>query len=213
MPSSARNARSGRALPRTQRIALVALLTLVVLANIDQPYPALAPLHHIPTLALIVSAPWWLRRWPLSTGALLSLLGFFALHSIAARWTYSYVPYDAWAEALTGTTVSEIFGWSRNHFDRLVHFAFGALLVAPLAEWLRPTMPTLRLRLFAAVILLLAASAAYELFEWLLTLFMAPEAAEAYNGQQGDMWDAHKDMALALIGSLVTALWIGRRAA
>lgn len=202
-----------RDLPHVQRIALVALLALVVLANIDQPYPALAPLHHIPTLALIVSAPWWLRRWPLSDGALFALLGFFALHSIAARWTYSYVPYDAWAQALTGTTVNETFGWSRNHFDRLVHFAFGALLVAPLAEWLRPVLPTVRLRLFAAVILLLAASAAYELFEWLLTLFMAPEAAEAYNGQQGDMWDAHKDMALALGGSLVAGLWIGRRAA
>lgn len=45
----------------------------------------------------------------------------------------------------------------------------------------------------------------------LLTLFMAPDAAEAYNGQQGDMWHAHKDMALALAGSLVAGLWVGRR--
>jgi putative membrane protein len=200
-------------IPRRQRIALGALLTLVVVANIDQPYPALAPLHHLPTLALIGLAPWWLRRWPLSDGALFSLLGFFSLHSVAARWTYSYVPYDAWAHALTGTTVNELFGWSRNHFDRLVHFAFGTLLVAPLAEWLKPVLPPVRLRLCAAILLLLAASAAYELFEWLLTLFMAPDAAEAYNGQQGDMWDAHKDMALALAGSLVAGLWIGRRAA
>ena len=54
----------------------------------------------------------------------------------------------------------------------------------------------------------LASSAAYELFEWLLTLFMAPGTAEAYNGQQGDIWDAHKDMALALAGSVGAALWI-----
>jgi putative membrane protein len=26
---------------------------------------------------------------------------------------------------------------------------------------------------------------------------------EAYNGQQGDYWDAQKDMALALLGALV----------
>lgn len=200
-------------IPRRQRIALGASLTLVVVANIDQPYPALAPLHHLPTIALIGLAPWWLRRWPLSDGALFSLLGFFALHSVAARWTYSYVPYDAWAQALTGTTVNELFGWSRNHFDRLVHFAFGTLLVAPLAEWLKPVLPPVRLRLCAVILLLLAASAAYELFEWLLTLFMAPDAAEAYNGQQGDMWDAHKDMALAVAGSLVAGLWIGRRGA
>ncbi len=200
-----------RAIPHVQRIALVALLALVALVNIDQPYLALSPLHHIPTLALILAAPWWLRRWPLSDGALFCLVGFFALHSIAARWTYSYVPYDAWMQSLTGATVNQLFGWSRNHFDRLVHFAFGALLVLPLAEWLKPLLPTLRVRLFAVVILLLAASAAYELFEWLLTLFMAPGAAEAYNGQQGDIWDAHKDMALALAGSVAAALWAGSR--
>ena len=114
---------------------------------------------------------------------------------------------------MTGTTINGTFGWTRNHFDRLVHFAFGALLVAPVAGWLRPVMPALRPRLFAAGTLLLAASAAYELFEWLLTLVMASESAEAYNGQQGDIWDAQKDMALALVGSMVTALWMGRRAA
>ena len=200
-----------RAIPRTQRITLLGLLALVGLVNIDQPYPALAPLHHIPTLALIFSAPWWLRRWPLSDGALFCLVGFFALHSIAARWTYSYVPYDAWAQAVSGGTIGELFGWSRNHFDRLVHLAFGALLLPPVAEWMRPVLATRKLRLIAAIILLLAASAAYELFEWLLTLFMAPGAAEAYNGQQGDMWDAHKDMALALGGSLVAAIWRVRR--
>lgn len=41
----------------------------------------------------------------------------------------------------------------------------------------------------------------YELFEWLLTIVMTPDAADNYNGQQGDMWDAQKDMALALVGS------------
>ena len=37
----------------------------------------------------------------------------------------------------------------------------------------------------------------YELFEWLLTIVMTAEEADYYNGQQGDMWDAQKDMALA----------------
>ena len=30
---------------------------------------------------------------------------------------------------------------------------------------------------------------------------MTPDAADNYNGQQGDMWDAQKDMAMALVGS------------
>ena len=39
----------------------------------------------------------------------------------------------------------------------------------------------------------------YELFEWLLTI------ADNYNGQQGDIWDAQKDMVLAMLGSTVMA--------
>jgi putative membrane protein len=65
---------------------------------------------------------------------------------------------------------------------------------------------TIRTRAVAAVLILLAASAAYELFEWLLTLTVPLDLAEDYNGQQGDLWDAHKDMALALVGSVVAAV-------
>lgn len=43
----------------------------------------------------------------------------------------------------------------------------------------------------------------YELVEWGIGVMLAPEAAERYNGQQGDMWDAHKDMALASLGAIV----------
>ena len=42
----------------------------------------------------------------------------------------------------------------------------------------------------------------YEWFEWLAAITLAAEMAEAYNGQQRDMWDAHKDILLATIGSL-----------
>ncbi len=35
---------------------------------------------------------------------------------------------------------------------------------------------------------------------------MSPEAAEKYNGQQGDMWDAHKDMLMATIGTIIYGL-------
>ena len=47
----------------------------------------------------------------------------------------------------------------------------------------------------------------YELFEWLLTIVMSSDAADSYNGQQGDMWDAQKDMALAMLGSTAMLLF------
>ncbi len=185
----------------------MALLGLVVLVNIKQPYPSVAPLHHIPTVLIVLATPWWLKRWPLSNAALASAVGFLALHTIAARWTYTMVPYDAWAQALTGGTVNGLFGWERNHFDRLVHFAFGAFAVLPVMEWLeRLGGVSRRLAAYLVVEFVLGASAAYELVEWGLSLTLAPDAVEAYNGQQGDMWDAHKDMALATLGAIISLI-------
>ena len=54
-----------------------------------------------------------------------------------------------------------------------------------------------------AICVVLAASAVYEIGEWATAMTFAPDWAEAYNGQQGDMWDAQKDMALAAVGSIL----------
>jgi len=193
-------------LPRAQRIMLAMLFLLLVLVQIRQPFPEVAPLHHIPTLLLLLAAPFALRRWPLSNAAVGCAVLFFALHTISGRYTYTNVPYDALAEALTGHRISEIFGFTRNHYDRLVHLCYGVLAVLPVSEALqRHGGVSRRLSLYVAVESVLAVSLLYELFEWLLALTMAGPAAEAYNGQQGDMWDAQKDMALALFGALISA--------
>src|SRR5688572_19108126 len=71
------------------------------------------------------------RRFPLSHVSYTLIFVFLCLHTIGAHYTYSLVPYDAWARKVTGTTINEIFGWQRNHFDRLVHFLFGLLLAYP----------------------------------------------------------------------------------
>ena len=121
--------------------------------------------------------------------------GGSALHTIAARWIYSFVPYDDWTDALFGVRLSEAFSWDRNHFDRLVHFAYGVCLTA-----------ILRQKWWRSLEIVLATSAAYELLEWAIAMTLGAEMAEAYNGQQGDMWDAHADMALAALGALITSL-------
>ena len=60
--------------------------------------------------------------------------------------------------------------------------------------------------LFVAFLSIQAFSMIYELFEWGIAVSLSEGMAESYNGQQGDMWDAHKDMALAMLGSLMA--WI-----
>lgn len=100
--------------------------------------------------------------------------------------------------------LSEHFGWTRNQYDRLVHFAFGALSVVPVAEVAR-RWGGLSARGAAVAVLgwVLAISCLYEIFEWLLTIVAAGETADRYNGQQGDIWDAQKDMALAALGAIL----------
>ncbi|MDZ3832475.1 MAG: DUF2238 domain-containing protein [Sphingopyxis sp.] len=190
--------------PRTQSRLLGLLLILLLLAQIDQPYPEVALLQHLPTMLLLVASPALLRRWPLSTPALACIVVFLALHTLGGRYAYSNVPYDDWTRSLAGTSISDVFDWTRNHYDRLVHFAFGALSVVPVAEIAR-RWGGMGARGAALVVLgwVLGISCLYEIFEWLLTIVAAGETADRYNGQQGDIWDAQKDMALATLGAIL----------
>jgi putative membrane protein len=184
-----------------------ALGVLLLLVQIRQPFPNVAPLHHVPTVVLLLSAPFLLRRWPLSTASVACILVFFALHTIGGRYTYTNMPYDRWVAALIGHGISETFGFDRNHYDRLVHFSYGLLAVRPTWELLRRHFgagPSLAL--YIAVECVLAVSALYELFEWLIAILLAGPMADDYNGQQGDIWDAQKDMGLALLGALIAAI-------
>lgn len=197
-----------RALSLAQKRALAALAAMVVLAQVSQPFPEIAWLHHLPTAALLLAAPALLKRWPTSDGAVVAVALFFALHTLGGRYTYSNVPYDAWALALTGGTASEAFGWTRNHYDRLVHLAFGLLFYAPVREIAVRHLGQGRwMAALWAVAFVLSGGALYEMFEGVLTLMVAPGMADDYNGQQGDMWDAQKDMGLAFTGSLIAAAW------
>jgi putative membrane protein len=57
---------------------------------------------------------------------------------------------------------------------------------------------------------ILSAGAVYEILEWLAAMLMAPDWAESYNGQQGDVWDAQRDMALAACSALIGLTFIAR---
>ncbi len=189
------------------------LLLLLALVQVRQPYPGIAPLHHLPTLAFLLAAPFLRKRWPLSNGSLACLALFLALHTIGGRYTYSNLPYDAWTEALFGRSIGDALGWPRNMYDRLVHFAYGLLAVRPVSEVLsRHGGLGSRPAFWIALAIITSLSALYEVFEWVLTLVLAGPMADDYNGQQGDPWDAQKDMALALGGALVAAAILRFRA-
>lgn len=164
-------------------------------------------LQHAPTFVAL-PVLWYLIRSnrisPLSSKCCLT---FVALHAIGARWIYSYVPYDMALERLIGFTTHDMFGWERNHYDRLVHSMYGVCFAGVAWEVFRDrrrlTGRDIVIAGWLSVQWVLASSALYEVAEWLVAISLAPDWADSYLGQQGDLWDPIKDMALAGAGAVV----------
>jgi putative membrane protein len=145
------------------------------------------------------------RKVPLSKASYTLLFVYLSLHAIGAHYTYAEVPYDRWFQALIGTTFNELVGWERNNFDRLVHFCYGLLLAYPVRElFLRVASFRGFWSYFLPLDLTMSTSMLYELVEWAAAELFGGELGAAYLGTQGDVWDAHKDMALASLGALIT---------
>jgi len=144
-----------------------------------------------------------LRRWfTFSRISITLIFLYLCLHEIGAHYTYSEVPYDAWFKSLTGYSLNETMGWSRNHFDRAIHFSYGLLLAYPIREvFLRIANVRGFWGYFLPLDLTMSTSMMYELFEWGAAEVFGGDLGMAYLGTQGDVWDAHKDTSLAMLGS------------
>jgi putative membrane protein len=149
------------------------------------------------------------RRLPLSKISYTALLLFFCLHEIGSHYTYAEVPYDAWIESLFGRGLNEALGWERNHFDRLVHFLYGVLITYPVREvFLRVANASGFWGYLFPLLVVMSSSLLFELIEWAAVGIFGGELGMAYLGTQGDIWDSHKDSALATLGSLFTSFVI-----
>lgn len=164
-------------------------------------------LENLLVVAFALAFLWWRKSLELSKISATLIFIFLCVHEIGAHYTYSEVPYDKWAEALIGTTITELFGFSRNHFDRLEHFFYGLLLSYPMREaYIRAQMLKGRLTYTIPITITLAFSAIYEIIEWAAAEIVGGELGTAYLGTQGDVWDAQKDMALAGFGSILAMI-------
>ena len=139
------------------------------------------------------------RRFPLTT-LVYTLLAVHALIlMLGGHYTYARVPLGFWAQ--------DLFGFARNHYDRLGHFAQGFIPAILVREILLRTSPLRPGRwLFVLVTAVcLAFSACYEFIEWWAAL-AGGESADAFLGTQGDVWDTQWDMFFALIGAITAQL-------
>ncbi len=141
------------------------------------------------------------RRFRFSDRAYLQITAFLFVHTIGSHYTYSEVPVGDW--------VRDAFGLARNHYDRFVHLAFGALAFRPVREICFRTgrEPGLFATTFLISSAVVALGVAYELIEWLAAVILAPEAGTAFLATQGDEWDAQKDLAMAGLGALAVGIF------
>ncbi len=185
-------------------IQVCIICILLILSCIKPVYPDEIFLQHIATVIMIGIMIFLIKKNALSGKAFFCIFMMLIVHIIGARWNYSFTPYDKWINTVFGFSIDKYFSFKRNQYDRLVHFMYGFLLLIPISEiynkWFNASK---RLATHIAFLFILASSMVYELIEWLVAVTLSPEQAEAYNGQQGDMWDAQKDMAMAMLGAMV----------
>jgi putative membrane protein len=191
------------------------LLVLAALFAVVWTALAIAPLYRhdwllenfLAVLFVAALALTW-RSFPLSRLSYTLIFVFLCLHEVGAHYTYSEVPYNEWTETLFGRSLNDMTGWQRNHFDRLVHFSYGLLLAYPVREvFLRIANVRGFWGYFLPLDITMSTSMVFELFEWAAATFFGGDLGMAYLGTQGDIWDTHKDMALASLGALI-AMWI-----
>lgn len=147
------------------------------------------------------------KRFQLSDLSYLLLFVFMTLHAIGAHYTYGQVPLGYW--------IRDQFGWNRNDFDRIAHFAYGLLFAYPIREIFVRTLAVKGFwSYFLPVDVILATSAFFELLEAWIAQIVKPELANQYLGSQGDFFDAQNDMATALMGAILAmsyTAWRDRR--
>ena len=197
---------------RFQIVLLLLFLLFFVVSCVNPPYRQFLLMQHVPTVLAAMLLAYLSNKFIIGRWSFSSIILFLCLHTLGARYLYSYVPYDVWTDKLLGVRLSEIFGFQRNHYDRVVHFSYGLLLAVPVQEFERRYLRLSKvLTALLAVEFIIATSAIYELLEWLVAVVFTPEWADKFLGQQGDIFDAQKDTALATAGAVVSislvAVW------
>ena len=180
---------------RLPRILLRLYLALFIVCGIA-PYDRTVWFAENAPIVLLVGLLVWIARTDrFSTQAWLFMAVLPILHTIGGHFTFERVPFDL---------VSDLFGFERNHYDRLAHFSVG-FYAFPIAELLqRRKLVNSRWILYLfPITTILAVAGLYELFEWIYAILGDPAAGSAVLGSQGDVWDAQKDILADGLGALL----------
>lgn len=191
---------AGRRLPAALALAVVVALAVSAIGAADPTTWLLETVWVMLGLPLVVVLR---KRFPLS-GLLCGLLAVHALVLIVGgHYTYAEVPAGDW--------VRDWWGLERNPYDRFGHLMQGFVPAILVRELLVRTSPLRGSRWLAplTVCACLAFSAVFEMLEWLAAV-TGGQAADAFLGTQGDVWDTQWDMFCALVGAVSSLLLLSR---
>lgn len=189
--------------PNVLPLATGVLLVLLVYSGIA-PYDRTTWILEV--LPVLIALPVLLatyRRFPL-TGL---LYGFIFVHAVVlivgGVYTYARVPL--------GFALADLFGLSRNPYDRIGHFMQGFVPALIAREILirGGHVQGRKMLVFIACCIALAISATYELVEWAAAIALG-QGADEFLGTQGDPWDTQSDMLMALLGAIAAQLLFAR---
>jgi len=181
---------------RPLQLITAAYAVVWIWTAIDPKYPSDWLLENLLVFAFVALLLATYRRFQFSNLSYGLMAVFLSLHAYGAHSTYAETPFGFW--------LKDALGLARNHYDRIVHFAFGLLLTYPMRE-----LGLRRMHLRGAwswwvpFLIMLALSADYEVVESWVARIVSPELGDAYLGTQGDIWDAQKDTNAAQVGSLI----------
>ena len=199
-PAQLRHPTSDRRWP----LALLALVLAVLLWSGIGPHDRLV--WFLEVLPVLVALPLLLataKSFPLTPLAYILIAIHAVILMYGGHYTYALTPFGDWLQ--------DAFGTARNHYDRIGHLmqGFGPAIIA--RELLLRTSPLRPGKwLFAIVCLsILGISAIYEFTEWWAAL-AGGDAAGAFLGTQGDVWDTQWDMFLAGCGAVTAQFLLGR---
>lgn len=190
---------SQRSFDLSAALWLAVFLVVLVWSAVDPRDRLTWWLEVLPALMAAVVLAATRRRFPLTPLLYALILVHAVILMVGGHYTYAEVPAGEWLQALTGS--------DRNDYDKLGHFAQGFVpAIAAREILLRHRVLARRGWLaFIVVCICLAISASYELVEWWAAL-LSREAAEAFLGTQGYVWDTQSDMGWALSGALAALL-------
>lgn len=150
--------------------------------------------ENIPIMAIVLVIIISYKYYVFSPLSYLFMFCLIVLHTIGGHYTFERVPFDL---------ITDFFGFSRNHYDRIAHFTVG-FYAYPIAELLlSKRLVTSRIVLFLfPVFTIFTVAGGYEIIEWLYAVSAEESAGIAVLGSQGDIWDAQKDMLADGLGAI-----------